>query len=185
MILNDTITVGRFNEFSTEYLLNVYAQAPRRLKKSVAGLNEVELSVFPSADKWSIKEIVFHLLDSELIGSVRFRQTITQSDRKFPFYNQDIWTKQLEYQQRDIYELEEATDMFTLLRKSNTRLLQIAKNDQWNLTGIHPERGELTLRQVLELYTDHGERHIDQILARRRLFGKPCEMEVILQKRLY
>jgi hypothetical protein len=185
MILNDAITVGRFNEFSTGLLLDVYTQAPGRLRRSVEGLKEDELSVFPFADKWSIKEIVFHLLDSELIGSVRFRQTITQSDRHFPFYNQDIWTKQLEYQQRDIYELEEALDMFMLLRKNNYRLLQSARDNQWNLTGYHPERGELTLRQLLELYSDHGERHIDQIIARRNLFGKPVDMEVILTKRLY
>ncbi len=185
MILNDTFYVGRFDELSTKFLLDVYRQGHRRLVKSVAGLNEDELSVFPFADKWSIKEIVFHLLDSELIGSVRFRQTITQSDRYFPFYNQDIWTKQLEYQQRDIYELKHALEMFRLLRVSNTRLLQSVKDGQWNLTGIHPERGEMTLRRLLELYADHSERHIDQILARRRFFGKPCELRVILQKRLY
>lgn len=174
-----------FDEFSNEFLLNVYAQGSERLKKAVTGLREDELSVFPFKDKWSIKEIAFHILDAELIGSIRFRQTLTQSDKHFPSYNQDIWTKKLEYQQREIYELQEALAMFKLLRASNTRLLQSANEHQWQLKGYHPEKGELSLRQLLEFYADHSERHIDQILARRRLFGNAVDLPVILNKRLY
>src|SRR5215813_1034681 len=132
-----------FEAFSNEFLLNVYAQGPERLRKAVRGLSEDELTVFPFKDKWSIKEISFHLLDSELVGTIRFRQTLMQSDTHFPFYNQDIWTKQLEHQQKNIYELQEALAMFKLLRTSNTRLLQAVKADQWELKGFHPEKGEL------------------------------------------
>ena len=70
------------------------------------------------------------------------------------------------------------------LRISNARLLKSVKEHKWNLKGFHPERGELSLRQLLEIYADHCERHIDQILARRRLFGKPSDLPVILNKRL-
>jgi hypothetical protein len=185
MIKNDVVRVGHFDEYSTGYLLDVYLQGCQRLRLAVADLPDEELSVFPFPEKWSIKEIVFHLLDSELIGAIRFRQTITQSEGSFPFYNQDIWTKKLQYQNRDIYELEDSIRMFTLLRKASARLLESIEEDQWKLTGVHPERGVLTLRQLLEIYADHSERHIDQILARRRLFGKPVELDVILEKRLY
>jgi uncharacterized damage-inducible protein DinB len=184
MLLSATPPSKNFDEFSNEFLLDVYAQGPERLRSAVANLNEDELTVFPFKDKWSIKEIAFHILDSELVGSIRFRQTITQSDTVFPFYNQDIWTKELEYQQRDIYELQDALEMFRLLRLSNSRLLKSVKEDQWDLKGFHPERGELSLRQLLEIYADHCERHIDQILARRRLFGKPFDLRIILNKRL-
>jgi hypothetical protein len=185
MLIHAARTSNALDEFSTESLLHVYAEGPVRLRKAVSDLNEEELTVFPFKDKWSIKEIAFHLLDSELIGSIRFRQTITQSDTTFPFYNQEIWTKELEYQQRDIYELQQALEMFRLLRLNNTRLLQSAKEFQWKLKGFHPEKGELSLRQLLEIYADHSERHIDQILAKRRLFGKPLDLPVILHRRLY
>jgi hypothetical protein len=184
MLINAVPVSKNFDEFSNEFLLDVYTKGPERLQIAVAELNEDELTVFPFKDKWSIKEIAFHILDSELVGSIRFRQTITQSDTLFPFYNQDIWTKELEYQQRDIYELREALEIFKLLRMSNTRLLRSVKEYQWHLKGFHPEKGELSLRQLLEIYADHCERHIDQILARRRLFGKPSGLPVILNKRL-
>ena len=185
MLLTNVRPSTGLDEFSNEFLLDVYTQGPERLKKAVANLNEEALTVFPFKDKWSIKEIAFHILDSEIVGSIRFRQTLTQSDTHLPFYNQDIWTKQLEYQQRDIYELQEALAMFKLLRASNTRLLHSVKEHQWELKGFHPEKGELSLRQLLEIYSDHSERHIDQILARRRLFGNPVDLPVILNKRLY
>src|SRR4051794_22667598 len=116
MLINAVPVSKNFDEFSNEFLLDVYTKGPERLQIAVAELNEDELTVFPFKDKWSIKEIAFHILDSELVGSIRFRQTITQSDTLFPFYNQDIWTKELEYQQRDIYELREALEIFKLLR---------------------------------------------------------------------
>lgn len=174
-----------FDGLTNEYLLDVYASGPARLKQAVEALSEEELSVFPFEGKWSIKEIVFHVLDAELVGSIRFRQTITQSDVHLPFYNQEIWTKEMEYQQRDIYALNEALEMFRLLRAANTRLLRSVTENQWQLSAYHPERGEITLRQLLELYADHGERHIEQVLARRRLFGNNIDLPVILDKRLY
>ncbi|PWU01525.1 MAG: hypothetical protein C5B52_07115 [Bacteroidetes bacterium] len=172
-------------EFDTNFLIDVYAKGPARVKEAINGLNCDELCVFPFQDKWSIKEIVFHLTESELFGSIRFRQTITKADSEFPYYDQDIWTKRLKYQQRGMYELEDALDIFTLLRKTNTRLLNSLDEEQWLQTGIHPEKGIMNLRQLLELYADHSERHIDQILARRRLFGRTLELPEILPKRLY
>lgn len=51
--------------------------------------------------------------------------------------------------------------------------------------GCHPESGEITLRSILELYSDHSERHIWQILQRRKLMGKPLDFPLILDERLY
>lgn len=40
-------------------------------------------------------------------------------------------------------------------------------------TGIHPEHGEMTVQDLLDMYADHGEGHRDQILEIRRLLGTP------------
>jgi len=55
----------------------------------------------------------------------------------------------------------------------------------WARTGRHAEWGEMTLRQLLELYADHGERHLSQILARREALGRPLAMDPLLPERLY
>ncbi len=184
MVLVQSGHAGPFDAYSNDYLLDVYGQGPARLRAALAGLEREELSVFPFPDKWSVKEIAFHLTESEIFGSIRFRQTLTQNKPVFPCYDQDIWTKRLKYQQRDLYELEDALDLFTLLRKTNGKLLASLEEDQWKFEGTHPENGVMTMRQLLELYADHAERHIDQILARRRLFGRTLELPSILSKRL-
>ena len=184
MVMAQTEYAGPFNAYSNDYLLNVYGQGPARVRAAVSGLANEELSVFPFPDKWSVKEIAFHLTESEIFGSIRFRQALTQTNPVFPCYDQNIWTKRLKYQQRDLYELDDALDLFTLLRKTNGKLLASLEKDQWKFKGTHPEKGEMTMRQLLELYADHAERHIDQILARRRLFGRSLDLPALLSKRL-
>jgi hypothetical protein len=45
--------------------------------------------------------------------------------------------------------------------------------------------GEVTLRQLLELYADHSERHLDQIQAVRIALSKPTALPELLPNRLY
>jgi plasmid replication initiation protein len=45
---------------------------------------------------------------------------------------------------------------------------------------VHHIFGVMTLRQLLEMYADHGERHIAQILELRRRLDIPSPMTVLL-----
>ena len=48
-----------------------------------------------------------------------------------------------------------------------------------------PHEQQTSLRQLLELYSDHSERHIEQILHTRGLLGRAIEFSLILTQRLY
>ncbi|HOD66607.1 MAG TPA: DinB family protein [candidate division Zixibacteria bacterium] len=161
---------------AVETLIGVYAAAPARLSGALAGLSDHELAARPIDDKWSIQEIVFHLADSELMAAARFRQAISGSHPTFAYYSQDIWAEKFDYRHADRRALEEAVDLFAALRAATTRLLRRLSGDQWALTGHHPERGPLSVRQILETYANHGENHVKQILERRRLLGKPLDL---------
>ena len=65
------------------------------------------------------------------------------------------------------------------------RIFTSAQGDDWAASAIHPDHGEITLRNLLELYADHSERHVEQILVCRRLLRSPLEMESLLPRRLY
>ena len=78
-----------------------------------------------------------------------------------------------------------ALTLFSVLRHSGTRLLESAGPEDWKKWGSHLEWGALTVRQLLELYADHAERHIEQIAKLRVLLGKPVRMPRLLPKRLY
>src|SRR6185312_5900454 len=81
--------------------------------------------------------------------------------------------------------LDDTMALFRLLRRVTGRIFTFAQGDDWAASAIHPDYGEITLRNLLELYADHSERHVEQILVCRRLLRSPLEMESLLPRRLY
>jgi|GEM_PF-843786 len=175
-----------FKAYSSQFLIDVYKKGPKRLQLAIEGLNEKDLLTFIIPDKWNILEIVIHTTHSEISGALRIRQTITQSSTLFSFYDQDIWTKQLiRNAGLRISDMHDHLSVFTLLRKITAPLFENATREEWNRYGLHPELGPMNLRHLLDLYADHSERHISQILERRKLLGKQILVEPLLNERLY
>ncbi len=174
-----------YAKLKTPELLEAYAAGPQRLRRVLEGLTEADLRAHPRPGKWSIKEIALHILDSEIIGAGRIRQAYAQPGSTFPACNQDLWTKVFDHQNCDRGDFEKSLQLFDMLRAVTTRLFRKATEKEWRQTGRHTEWGELTLRQLLELYADHSERHIEQILLIRELLGKPLQFPLLLKTRLY
>jgi hypothetical protein len=170
-----------YSDASAETLLEIYSSGPARFRQAISGLPDSQMQAHPIDGKWSIKEIAFHLVDSETVAAVRIRQAITQSDRDLAFYDQDIWARDLNYQVMSDQQLAAQLDLFDSLRKSATLLFKTLPHDAWQNAGMHRRRGEMTVREMLGLYTGHCEKHIQQILERRRLLGNPLEMKPLLE----
>jgi hypothetical protein len=149
-------------------LLSRYAAAPRHLRAAVTTLNAGALDHRETASEWSARQIVHHIADSELMGAVRIRQVLAEHEPRFAVYDQDAWAATFVCTERDETELNRALDLFTLLRSGTERLLRAAPPERWEAVGHHPERGPMTLRQLVGLYVDHADLHIAQL---RRVAG--------------
>lgn len=174
-----------YNAISTSQLLEVFSAAPERLRKAIEGLTDDDLTAQPRPGKWSIKQIVFHLADSDTIGFVRIKLAFAQPGSAFPLYNQDSWVQTFDYQHKEQSTMENAIRLMEILRFFTGSIFRQANGADWIKTGTHPEFGEMTLRNLLELYADHGERHIEQILDMRKLLGKEIKLPLMLEQRLY
>jgi uncharacterized damage-inducible protein DinB len=166
-------------------LISVYALGPERLNHVLQDLSIFDLDATPKPGKWSIRQITVHLTDAEIVGSARIRKVYAESGSQLPVYEQDFWASAFQYHLYDSKEFYSAVMLFDALRLCNTKIFQKAGGDDWRKFGLHPEMGPLTFRQILELYADHSERHIGQILALRQLIGKKIDYPLLLEKRLY
>jgi hypothetical protein len=182
-----TTTFPSYAQYTTDQLLEAFSQGPDRLRAAIAGLTEAELRTRARGPKhWSAHEIVLHTTDSELQGAYRFRKIWGQSGCELPSYDQDAWARELDYLGSNTAEdRENALALLAALRRQMTPLLRRATPEVWNRWGIHAEYGKVTLRNVFELYADHTERHIAQILELRRLLGRPADLTLLLPERLY
>ena len=168
-----------------ETLLHAYESAPARLRQAVVGLSEEQLRAHPRPGKWSILEIALHVTDSEVIGAGRFRLAYAESGASFTGYDQVAWAQMLRYNEAPLSRLHCYLTLFEGLRVSAADIFRRTAPAEWERFAIHPERGPMTLRNLLELYADHGDRHIQQILLCRELLGVPAPVEIVLPERLY
>lgn len=170
---------------SNDRLIEAYRDAPARLARALDGVREEDLRTRAIPGKWAIQEIALHVADSELVGAVRVRKVLAEKRPELPGYNQELFATGLDYIGRDAAFRRAALHGFRNLRETTGAFFDSAAPGDWKREGIHPIFGALTLRQLLEMYADHGERHIGQILELRRRLGVASDMTVLLPALVY
>jgi uncharacterized damage-inducible protein DinB len=130
------------------------------LSQLTSGVPDEVLRCKPAPQKWSVIEILAHLAEDELATSWRYRQMLEQSGATLAGFDQDKWAKFGDYSS---WNVREALEMFHLLRDANLRLLSRLTPQQWNSSGIHSERGPMTVRDLARHMAAHDINHILQI----------------------
>jgi hypothetical protein len=110
--------------------------------------------------KWSIKEIVSHLADTELVYGYRYRRTIAEPGASLGEFDQEIWAKELLYRKQPLDTIKET---FSALRKQNLVLLKLVPKGVWSQHASHPEYGTISLREMVAHLATHDRNHLSQI----------------------
>src|SRR5262245_33499039 len=82
--------------------MEVLAEMPDKLRQAVAGLTPQQEGTPEKPGKWSVRQVVQHLADSELVGGFRFRMVMAHDAPELPAYDQDLWAERLGYQDSDL-----------------------------------------------------------------------------------
>jgi hypothetical protein len=182
-----TVPFPPYARYTNDELLRAYAAGPARLAEVVHGVpEEALLARARGPDTWSIQEIVLHVADSEIQGAYRVRKAWAEPGAIWPVYDQDVWTPVLGHQHAGSDARAVSLDLYAGLRRATLPLFERAEPADWRrANGVHPNFGRITLRDLLSLYADHGERHVDQILAIRKLIGLPLAYDLMLTERLF
>jgi len=145
-------------------LFSRFTAGPTLLREAVFGLNPADLNRRPPGSDWSIRDVILHLADGELVAAVQFRLVIAEDDPTLPGFDQETWKRRLHYLWRDP---EFAIGLFQQVRYANGELLQQCDSTAWARAGVHPGRGQMTLAQLLEFHAAHAEEHASQIGSMR------------------
>src|SRR5271166_440609 len=148
-------------------LLERFRRGAELVAVSITGAAGSEVDFVPKPDKWSIRQIVAHLADSEIVGVMRLRQVIAEVDPKLEAFDQDAWVKNLDYDKR---KPSQSLETFRRIRAENYELLKDLPETAFSRTGLHSERGRITLLEMLQGYAEHAENHAAQLRARRAEF---------------
>lgn len=140
--------------------MEVLQDTPIALRKALVGLSERQMAAPEARGKWSVRHVVQHLADSELVWGYRLRMVLAEDRPPLTGYDQDLWAQRLGY---DEAHVENALDDFVLLRRANLRLLAGASGDDLKRVGVHAERGEESVKHMIGLYAGHDLLHLGQL----------------------
>src|SRR5437762_220506 len=144
-------------------LIDQYKDGYRAVADALTGATDEDLDAHPAPGKWSAREIVHHLADSEMTSAVRLRLLIASDHPQIVGYDQDEFARRLYYDR----PMEASLDVFKAARQTTAELLARMNEDDWKREGIHTEHGRYTVERWLEIYAAHAHNHADQIRIAR------------------
>jgi hypothetical protein len=140
--------------------LAMQAEAADVLGRLIEGIPDEQLRKRPHPEKWSVVEILAHLAEDELVTSWRYRQMLENNGGPLAAFDQDLWAQWGDYGR---WDAQQALDLFTLLREANLRMLRCLNEADWQRSGVHTERGPITIADLARHMAGHDVNHIEQI----------------------
>jgi uncharacterized damage-inducible protein DinB len=114
----------------------------------------------PSADQWSVHELVVHIADSEANSYVRCRKLIAEPGTSVSAYNENQWAKSMRYHDQS---MDDALELFKWLRLKSYTLIKTLPESDWANMIEHPENGMMTMDDWLDVYERHIPEHVAQM----------------------
>lgn len=167
-------------------MLEAFGRAPTLLSAALREFPKRMWLYKPSAERWSIHEIILHLADSEAGSYVRCRHLIAQPGAPIAKFDAARWAGTLGYFHQST---REALEIIRRLRKMTHHLLTSVPEPVWLHVVEHPGQGEISLELWVERQERHIPRHVEQMIQNyemwlrsnpprkpaRRASAGPCE----------
>ena len=144
-------------------LIDQYKDGYRVVAESLVGATDEELDARPAPGKWSAREVVHHLADSEMTAAVRARLLLAVDRPQITGYDQEAFAQRLHYER----PIEASLDAFKSARRTTAEILDQLSEAEWAREGTHTDQGRYTLDRWLEIYAKHAHGHAEQILVAR------------------
>lgn len=160
--------------FDLDHCVEILDRTPRVLRELLAGLPTDWTGQNEGADTWAPYDVIGHLVHGEKTDWIQRAEIIlgASPDKRFvPF------DRLAQFRDARGQSLETLLDEFAERRRANLERLR-----GWHLTdadldrtGIHPEFGPVTLRQLLSTWVVHDLDHVVQI---SRVMAKRLKVDV-------
>ena len=119
-------------------------------------IDEKKANYAYAAGKWTIKEIVGHLIDSERVFAYRATRFARKDKTDLPGFEENDYVANANFASRSLADLAEE---LLLLRKSNMHLFNSFTDEMMSRTGT-ANGGEISVEAILYITAGHQKHHI-------------------------
>lgn len=191
MLVSFTSLVETLSKKERKFAASHLKDTKNELLKSVKGLSDAQLNFKPAADKWSVKECVFHLAISEtgiwqLVEATlkapanpEKRVEIKMTDEKLlaGLSNRTNKIKTMEPFEPQNGKWANVDEALNALQEGRTKLIDYIKNtneDMRSHIATQTPLGPLDAYQLVLLISSHTNRHMQQINEVKATPGFPA-----------
>jgi DinB superfamily len=144
-------------------LVAQYRDGYRAVAEALLKITTEELDRSPGPGRWTVRQIVHHLADSEMTAAIRLRFLLASDNPVIQAYDQDRFAEELHYDRPH----ETSLEAFRFAREATAELLERLTPAEWLREGTHTESGRYGVETWLKIYSQHAHRHARQILEAR------------------
>jgi uncharacterized damage-inducible protein DinB len=143
-------------------VLSAIEEQSSATQKLLASLDETRASFRYEEGKWSVKEVIGHMVDTERIIGWRALAIARGETQPLPGFDEDEYVRNANF---DAWRLGDLAEAYALGRRANIVFLQNLPEEAWNRRGT-ANGFDVTVRALAWIIVGH-ERHHQHVLRER------------------
>ena len=110
--------------------------------------------------EWSAAFVIHHIADAEIQFGVRYANALCEENPTIVPFDEEKFPTGLQYSKRSV---SVSLQSLAASHAMNYEILKNASDADWQRISTHPQRGPVTLVQLVTLSANHIESHIAQL----------------------
>ena len=135
---------------------------PGFLERAIDGLDEAAQLHRYEPGKWSVREVIGHVVDTERVFSYRLLRFARGDSSPLPGFDHDLYVSTAQFDDR---ELDELARDFRAVRAATLSLVSTIPDDAWALAGT-ASGNRVTARALLSIIAGHAAYHFELLADR-------------------
>jgi hypothetical protein len=144
-------------DLGTRAPLEALADTPGQIKAAVEGWTDADFESSYAPDKWSFRQVLVHLVQTELALTARARFALSQDNYASQAFSQDDWMAI-----DNSADARTALDAYLVLRRFNLAMWRALTPEQLARPFTHHEYGDLTVGWIQAQMAGHDIHHLKQ-----------------------
>jgi len=145
---------------SSQDLLAEFIKNGKDLISLAKSISPQNLNKIPIAGEWSAAYVLHHMCDGEMHFATRYLTNLADANPSIVLFNEDVYPDRVQYEKRDASASLAAIEGIQL---ATANILGAIPESDWSRTSVHPERGLITLKDLVALATGHSKSHAGQL----------------------
>ena len=146
-------------------ILHTLDRQADEVKRAFTGVSDEKAAYRPSPDKWSIKEILGHITDTERIFAYRALRIARNDKTPLEGFDQDDYVRAARF---DDKQLSELVDDFIVTRTATLSLMRSFAPETWVRRGVANGAG-VSVRALAYMAAGHVAHHLN--IVNKRYLG--------------